>query len=1002
MMNNLSKFFDWNKQQSKFGSTFTKVFMLACMFMYSTITFAQDRTVSGKITDASDNSSIPGVSVSIKGTTKGTVTDGAGAFKLNIPAGAVLLISSVGYANQEIVVGSRSVIDVALAADSKSIEEVVVVGYGTQKRKEVSGTTTTLGAKDFNVGNVTNPLAAAQGKVAGLVITQSSGDPNASPTVRLRGTGSLRAGSEPLYVIDGVIGAPIANIDPNDIATFDILRDASAAAIYGARGANGVILITTKRGKNGVASVDYNAYVGVEDISQRPDLLDGAQYREAATKFNQKFDDLGANTDWLDVITRQAKVQSHNVGVSGGSENFSYRASVGYLDQSGVLIGSGKDRVNARLNLDSKSLGGKLTTNYNISFSRANGQIARDAALSFFYNMRPTDPVYNADGTYFQKPGTFSSFNPLAIVENNTRNEELTDFMGNIQTAYALTKDLSFKVSGTLRTQGNNIDEAVKSTPGNVLQVSGGNAAQRIYRDENDQLLETTLNYNKVMANSAFTLLGGYGYQTVTREGFGAANSSFLTDGFGANNLGAGLGFSTNNNAGLYSYKNNYKLISFFGRGTYSLNDTYFATVNLRRDGSTKFGKNNKWGFFPSASFAVNLGKFDFIKNISAIDNAKFRASWGRTGNSEGIDPLLSQQIWGVSGNYFDPISNSFKPAYFLQTNENPDLKWEVNENYGAGIDFSLAKGKLTGAIDYYTRTTKDLLYQVNVENRIAPQIIANVSTMRNRGLETTLTYQFVDKKAFSWYATAAISANRNKITKIGENGIGEVNNIPLNTFLGRNIRGTSNVSFSLIQAGQPVGVFYGAKLDKIDDKGQYVFKDLDGDGKIEELGDDRAYIGDPNPFLVGSITNNFKFNNLDVNFMFNGNFGSKVMNTVALLNGRQDGRIPDENGLASALDSKVNDNRTIPMDYYVESGNFVRLNNATIGYTLPNAVGLMRRARFYVAGNNLLLFTKYSGVDPEVSQNLKVDGDQRAPGVDVKETYYKTRSFTLGVNLNF
>jgi TonB-dependent starch-binding outer membrane protein SusC len=1000
MMNNFYPKGTWLKMLGKASwvkATFSAIVVVLTMFS----AVAQNSSVSGKVTDSAGDG-LPGVTVAIKGTNKGTVTNASGDFTLNgVSSSTVLTFSFVGMESQEITVGGRTSINVQLADTKSDLEEVVVVGYGTQKRKEISGTVTTLSSRDFNSGNITNPLAGAQGKVAGLVITQSSGDPNASQTVRLRGTGSLRAGSEPLYVIDGVIGAPIQNIDPNDIATFDVLRDASSAAIYGARGANGVIIITTKRGKNGATSVDYNGYVGIETIAQRPELLNASQYREAATKFNQKFDDLGADTDWLDVITRDAKIQSHNVGISGGSENATYRASIGYLDQTGVLIGSGKERLNARLNLDTKALNGKLKTSYNLSYSRTNGQIARDAALSFFYNMRPTDPVYNADGSYFQKPGTFSSFNPRAIVDNNTRNERLNDFMGNIQTSYAITNNLSFKVSGTLRTQGNNADEYIKSTPNNVLQVNGGNAAARSYRDENDQLLETTLNYIKDLGNNSnFTLLGGYGYQTVTKEGFGAQNSNFLTDNFGANNIGAGLGIAQNNNAGIGSYKNNYKLISFFGRGTYSMKDTYFATLNLRRDGSTKFGANNKWGFFPSASFAVNLSKFDFVKNISAVDNAKFRISWGRTGNSEGIDPLLAQQIWGVVGSYFDPITDQFLPSYFLRTNANENLKWEVNENYGAGLDFSLFKGKLSGSFDFYTRSTKDLLYNVLVENKPLPSEIQNVSSMRNRGLETSLTYYIKDTKKFSWSTSAAISLNRNEVTDLGN-----VDNIQLYTFLGRNIRGTSNVNFNVLTKGQPVGVFYGAALDKITDKGEYTFKDLNGDGKIDPTAEDRQYIGDPNPFVVASITNNLKYNNFDMNFMFNGNFGNKIMNTVRLLNGRQDGRIPDENALVSVLDSKVNDNRTIPMDYYVESGNFVRLNNATIGYTLPNAVGLMRRARFYVAGNNLLLFTNYSGVDPEVSQNLKVQDDgsgTRAPGVDVKETYYKTRSFTVGVNLNF
>lgn len=1011
-MDHYFKWFNRTERQvsAKIG---LKALFFAVTLLVSSSIYAQEQMVSGKITDSADGTGIPGTSIAIKGTTKGVVSDVNGTFKISVPSTATLVISSVGYLTQEIPVGSKTQIDVAMATDAKTIEEVVVVGYGTQKRKEVSGTVTTLGSKEFNAGVVTNPLAAAQGKVAGLVITQSSGDPNATPTVRLRGTGSLSAGSEPLYVVDGVIGAPIQNIAPEDIASMDVLRDASSAAIYGSRGANGVIIITTKRGKSGIPSVDYNGYVGVENISQRPELLNGAQFREMTTKkglvAGKDWTDNGANTDWMDVITRQARSQNHNLGVSGGSENFSYRASIGYLDQIGTLLGSGKDRLNARLNMDSKALNGKLNLRYNFSISQTNGDIARDVALGLAYNLRPTDPVYESPGSYFQEPGTFGNFNPLAIVENNTRQEKLADMLGNVQASYNITNDLIFKLSGTLRTSGKDISEYInkvsnKDTP-NLLGVNGGNRGLRAFEDVNDKQLEATLNYAKTIGTSNFTVLGGYTYQDVVNSGFGANNANFLTDAFGANNIGSGFGI-LQNNAGLGSYKNEYKLISFLGRVTYGLQDKYFATLNVRRDGSTKFGDNNKWGFFPSFSVGWALNKENFLKNVQAIDNMKLRVSWGRTGNSEGIGALRSRSIWGVTGTYYDPATDSSLPSYGIQSNPNPNLKWEVNENYSAGLDFSLSKGKLAGSVDYYTRATKDLLYVVNAPQEsgyVFPTILANIGSVRNRGVETTLTYQWIEKQDFSFYSTLAASFNKNEVTAIGNDIFPAANNIALQTNLGSFLRGTSAVNFSVLQPGQAIGAFYGAVVESIDDQGKYVFKDLNGDGKVEPSGADRDFLGDPNPVFVGGLTNNFKFKNIDFQFQLLANLGSKVMNTNNLLYARTDSRIPESNALVGALTSKINDTATIPMDYYVESGNFMRLNNASIGYTFPNAIGLLRRARIYLAGNNLLLFTKYSGVDPEISQALKVDGDnRRAPGIDVKETYYKTRGFTLGLNLNF
>ncbi len=979
---------------------FKQAFSVAVALLISLGAFAQD-VVTGKVTDAADGSGIPGVSVAVKGTTRGAQTDANGTYKVNAGSNATLVFSFVGYSTKEVSVGGKSVVNVALAADNKSLEEVVVVGYGTQKRKEISGTVTSLGSRDFNAGVVTNPLAAAQGKVAGLVITQASGDPNARPTVRLRGTGSLNAGSEPLYVIDGVIGAPIENIAPEDILSMDVLRDASSAAIYGSRGANGVILINTKRGKSGTPTVDYSNYVGAESISQRPELLTGAEFRTAAAKYGQKFDDLGANTDWLGVITQTALTQNHNVGVSGGSENVSYRASVGYLDQTGTLKGSGKERLTGRLNLDAKALDGKLAMKVNMSASQTDNQFTDNRAVGFAMNMRPTDPVYNADGTYFQIPGTFANFNPLATIESKSNKQRLHDFLFNSSAAYTILDGLVFNVSGTLRTQTADGSYFAKSTPGNLLATVGGNAANRQLNSITDKQLETTLNYSKKLNDvSTLNVLAGYTYQDVVADGFSAGNNNFLTDAFEANNLGSGLGIRTNPSL-LGSYKNEYKLVSFLARAQYSLLNKYFATVNVRRDGSTKFGDNNKWGLFPSVSVGWALSEEAFLKGNSTIDNLKLRVSWGQTGNSEGIRPLLSKSFYGASGSYFDGGANDFLPAYSIQSNPNPNLKWEINENYGGGIDFSLYKGKLTGNLDVYTRTTKDLLYTVNVPQEkgyVYPTMLANIGSMKNQGVELSLTYQILENTDWNIATTLAASFNKNEIVSLKNDSFAAPDQVFLSTSLGSYIRGTSAVNFSVLQAGHPVGEFYGAKIASIAN-GKYVFQDLNGDGTVDPNAADRTYIGNPNPTFVGGLTTNIRYKAFDLQFQLTSQLGAKIVNTNALLLGRQDGRLAESGALKSALTSIINDERTIPMDYYVESGDFLRINNASLGYSLP-VKGVFKRARIYVAGNNLAVFTKYSGVDPEVSQNLAIG--QAAPGIDVRETYYKTRAITAGVNLSF
>ncbi|SOE22129.1 iron complex outermembrane recepter protein [Spirosomataceae bacterium TFI 002] len=977
-------------------STFALVF--AALISFSSL--AQSVSVKGKVTDG-DAFGLPGVTIQVKGSSNGVATDVEGNYVINdVPSKATLVFSFVGMNTQEIAVDGKTTINVTLSDDAQTLEEIVVVGYGTQKRKEISGTVTSLGSKDFNAGLVTDPLQAAAGKVAGLVITQSSGDPNAAPTVRLRGTGSLTAGSEPLYVIDGVVGAPIQNVNPNDILTMDILRDASSAAIYGARGANGVIILTTKRGKSGVPSVDVNISMSTENISQRPDMMNGAQFREAATKYNQPFNDNGANTNWLDAITRTATTQNYNVGVSGGNDKSSYRASLGYLDQVGTLIGSGRDRLNARLNLDTKALNDKLLFAFNFSASQTNADIAQLMALGLAVNSRPTDPLYNSDGSYYQEPGTFSNFNPLAVVENRSQKERISDILSNVQASYLITDELTFKVSGTLRTQDKNntgFQNAITNVP---LNGYSGNVGYRSLNAEQDKQIETTLNYNKDLGGSRLGLLAGYQYQDVISDGFGVQNQNFLTDILGADNIGTGLGIRSNPGF-IGSYKNEYKLVSFFGRAQYTLADKYFATVNLRRDGSTKFGENNKWGFFPSASVGWAISEEAFLKGSDVVTNLKLRANWGRVGNSNGINPLQAQSVYGPAGSYYDGVSGSFLPAYAIQSNPNPDLKWEVNQSYGVGLDYTLWKGKLQGSIDWYTRDTQDLLYTVNAPQEkgyVFPTILANIGSMKNKGFEITASYQWIDTQKFGFSSTFAGSFNENEVVSLQNSEFAAPDQVFLQSSLGDFIRGTSAVNFSVLQAGYPVGVFYGYQVSDINESGKYVFKDLDGNGSIDD--NDRTYIGNPTPTFVGSLTNNFNFGNFALTFMLQSNLGGKVMNTNALLLGKQNGRIPESNGLVSTLTSPVNDDQTVSMDYYVENANFLRLNNARLGYNLPKTGNVLNRANIFISGNNLFLLTKYSGVDPEVSQGLSIGNS--APGIDIRNTYYKTRVFTAGVNLTF
>ncbi|MFN4145552.1 MAG: SusC/RagA family TonB-linked outer membrane protein [Runella sp.] len=975
--------------------------------------WAQDRQVSGKVKDAS-GTGMPGVSIAVKGTQRGANTDVDGNFKIAVPENATLVFSFVGYKSQEVAVGNRNNLDITLAEDNQVLNEVVVVGYGTQKRQEISGTVASVSAKEFNAGVISNPLQAVQGKVAGLTINQTGSDPNARPTVRLRGVGSLAAGSDPLYVVDGVPGVPIQNIDVNDIASVDVLRDASSAAIYGARAANGVILITTKRGKGGRATVDYNAYTGIDMVAKAPDYMNADEYRAAVRQVGLTLaNDQGANTDWFRAITRTAPVNSHALAFSGGTENFSYRASLGYLNQQGVVRNSGFERVSARINLDQTALNGKLKIQTSLSAITGRRDYVNYEAFTYSITNLPTDPIYTdnpafqtpgsiAAGTrYFERLGEFAVFNPVALIEQTQNYSKSLEYLGNLNLRYNITNDLVFGVNGALKgsTQSNYF---YQTRIPKQAQAAAGFARRSLSpvddAPSDDKLLELTLNYNKTFKGLNLGVLGGYSYQDVTFEGFSAQNNNFISDGISFNNLGAGVGVALGQRANdaVSSFRANYKLISFFGRATAALNNKYFATLTVRRDGSSKFGQNNKWGLFPSLSVGWALSEEAFLKGNPVVNNLKLRVNYGQTGNSEGIRPYTSLALVGPGDRYFD--NGNWLPSYRPIQNPNPDLKWEVNENYGAGIDFSLWDYRITGSLDYFVRNTRDLLYNINAPLSIKPlfpNILANVGTMRNQGIELSLNAGIIDKGEFRYDVTVAAATLKNEVVSLAKGDFIASENIFLFSDLGAATRGTSAVPFSIIRVGQPVGAFWGAVVERLDDKGQFVFKDINGDGRISENDADRTFIGNPLPSFTASLTNNFSYKAFQLSFLLNGQFGNKIFNAERMLYANPFNRLPAENTLREAATSPVRDTRTGAFDYFVENGSFVRLANFRLGYTIP-AKGVLNRAQVYISGNNLFVLTRFKGVDPEMNTGFAT------AGIYTKQQFPRARGFQLGVNLSF
>ena len=1002
--------------------------VLLLSVFFSSSGFAQ-KTVTGTVSDATDNSAMPGVNVAVKGTTNATMTGVDGRYSITVPNDqAVLVYSFIGKVSKEVVVGAQTLIDISLVDETTSLSEVVVVGYGTAKRKDLTGSVSSIASKDLNAGINPNPLQAIQGKVAGLVITQPSGDPTQSPTVRLRGYTSLAGGSDPLYVVDGMIGVPINTISPNDIETMDVLKDASAAAIYGSRAANGVILITTKRGKVGKPTISFDNYIGTSVISKRFDLLDGPGYIDAVTRIkgasalsdNLRFPkDASGNyydTDWVKEITQNAFVHNHDLSISGGSQGLTYRGSVNYLNQEGLIKNSGLNRTTARINLDQKAFDNRLNIQYNLAYTETLNKYTIGGAIERAVTFLPTLPVKNADGSYYEVLGNFSLFNPVAMIENYTNEQNKKLVQGGLILRYELFDGFTLGASGQIQRENGVTDYW---TDPNIKAYQGANGrASRSYFEAQSKLMELTANYFKALSGeSNMAFLVGYSYQQNDNDGFAAANTGFVTDFVTIDNLGLGSGTLINpSNSYATSYRNQTKLISFFGRATLNLKDRYNLTATLREDGSSKFGANNKWGLFPSFGAGWIISNEAFFGQPSGLNYLKLRVGWGQTGNSEGINPYNSIMLYGLSGTYYDGAVGDFLPGYAITQNANPNLKWEVLETTNVGLDFQLASGRYSGTIEWYNKLTRDMLYNYSVPangvDYFTPTILANVGTMKNTGLELSFGGAVIEKKNFSWTPQLVVSYNKNKVVSLSNDQF-STGQVRFNPFGGR---GLSDVFASYLTPGRPLGEFnYVPTFVEFNSEGKVVMKGAEGKGNTTDVSVSDAYeafkagnpisAGNPQPFLTGALSNTFRYGNFDLSFQLRGTFGNSILNNI-----RNNLMIP-----GSILETNMlKDVNTLPDNYetnrltsmWVENGSFVRLDNWQVGYNVPVNGKTLSNARIYLGGNNLLIFTKYKGIDPELQTrgDLENNSSQRpnALGLDYLTVYPKTRSFQLGVNLTF
>ena len=947
----------------------------------------QQKTVTGRITDE-NGAAFAGVNVLEKNTTNGVISGADGRYTITVASsGTTLVFSFIGYNSQEVAVGSQTSIDISLAQSVTGLDEIVVVGYGTQQKRAISGSVTKVAEKDFNAGITRTAADFIQGKVAGLTITTASGDVTSQQSMRLRGTSSLTGSSEPFVVIDGVPGLSLNSVAPQDIESISVLKDASASAIYGSRSASGVILITTKKGLQNKTTVDYNGYVAFDVLSNKPDVLTADEYRKWATDNNVNISvfDKGANTDWFDEISRTGISQNHDFSVSGAGASNSYRVSVSYLDQEGVMIDNYQNRLNTRFSLNQKALDNRLDLNISGGLNQRDYQATTTYNFVLAYNVVPTIPVKYEDGTWWDSD-EYDQGNPVRNMEYNMapRKESLIFVNGkaDLKIMNGLTAGINFYKERNSYDASNYSDSRTRQG-----RASNGTAS-RSSSTSDKNLLETTINYAKKFGIHDVNVLGGYSYEDYYTQSAFAQNRFFVTNLFGANNLGAGEQLLTGD---VSSGASMYKLISFFGRVNYSLADRYIISASLRRDGSSKFGPNNKWGTFPSVSAAWRLIDESFMQGVKGwMDELKIRVGYGVSGNQSGLASYQSLALYGTSGQYFD--NGAWRTAYAVSQNPNPDLKWETTSMFNIGADFSFWNARLNGTIEYYSKLTEDLLYNypVPVPPYLYSTIAANVGSMSNKGVELTLSGDVVRTNDWRWTLSVNAAHNENKIESLSND---EFTTSSIKTGSAW-VRGGSTNTTHIIQEGYQVGQFFGPECLGIDADGKYIINDMI-DGIAGVTSADYTYIGQAQPKLTYGINSTTTYKNFELNLFFRGVYGNDVLNFSKMSYANLQW-LPGANVLSTALTMGLKQSPYYN-SYYIEDGSFARLDNMTLAYSiLPKDMLGVSKIRFYATLHNLLTITKYKGVDPEVPMS-GLD-----PGVEGREYYPKTRTYMLGINVTF
>lgn len=982
---------------------FRQLFLTVCLLIFSSVSAFAQKAVKGNVSDVKGEPII-GASVVLKDNASvGTITDFDGNFSLDVPSSnSTLVISYIGYKTQE--VSANSSLKIILKEDNEVLDEVVVIGYGVQRKGDVTSAVASVKADNFVKGAVKDVGQLIQGKVAGLAITNPSGDPTGTTQIRLRGTNTIGgANTAPLVLIDGVPG-DLSTVAPEDVESVDVLKDGSAAAIYGTRGTNGVILITTKQARGGdINQVEYSGYISTSQIAKKLDMLTADEFAALYPDY-----DYGYDTDWIEEISRTPVTHVHNLSLMGGNSKTNYIANLNYSDRQGIMKKSDFDNFQGRIEITHRMFDDKLKIKFglfgkkNQMESTTNGGSFRGWIYGQATRRNPTEPVRNEDGSWFENVSKFEYENPMALLNEADGNVKRVELRYNGNITYNPIKDLT--INALFSYSRLNMTRGYSETLNHISAIRDGLdgwSSVGAYTDM-EKMMEITAQYNKTISDHKFSILGGYSYNETDYEDMYFDNYGFQNDIFGGwHNIGIGSALK-DGKAGAGSSKVRTNLIGFFGRATYSWKDKYLFMAALRYEGASQlWGTDNAWGMFPSVSLGWRITQESFMKNQKVFDDLKLRVGYGVTG-SQPKNPFLGVAMLQYGSYAY--VNGGWVQTIVPASNPNPDLRWEEKKETNVGLDFVSWGGRVSGTIDYYNRLVDGLIYDYAVPT---PPNLYNITTanggkMRNTGMEFLLTVIPVQNKDFEWSTTATFSFNSNKLESLS----GSVFKTEYDYFNTGTVEYSGQVADShRVQVGESIGNFYGFKVVDVDEEGRWIYEDRNGNlvnyKDFTHAPEDKHIIGNGLPKYYAGWNNNLRFKNFDLSVTMRGAFGFQIINGARMnyenvKNSRFENRLESVNHLVFGKHTLSPEVEPEFNSYYVEDGDYWKIDNITLGYNFGSVGKYIKSLRLYGSVLNAFTFTGYQGIDPEVST------DGLTPGYDTRDRYPSVRSFTLGVNVKF